>query len=201
MITFMSSLICITNRHLCKENFLDRIRKVSKAQPTAILLREKDLSEGEYMTLAKQVIQICQKDKTLCILHTFAQVAKDLGVSAFHCPLHVLRELSPELKSNFSTLGASCHSLEEALEAQSLGCSYIIVGHIFNTDCKQGLSGRGIDFLRTICQNISIPIYAIGGINNQNYSLIKQSGATGACTMSGLMQCQDVYNYLSHYPN
>ena len=56
----MSDLICITNRKLCSNNFLDQIEMIASAHPKAIVLREKDLSEKEYEQLARQVMQICQ---------------------------------------------------------------------------------------------------------------------------------------------
>ena len=84
-------------------------------------------------------------------------------------------------------LGASCHSVEDALLAESLGCNYIVAGHIFDTDCKKGLPGRGIDFLKDVVNAVAIPVFAIGGINKENYHKIKEAGASGACLMSSLM--------------
>ena len=81
--------------------------------------------------------------------------------------------------------------MEDALEAEKLGCTYLTAGHIFDTDCKRGLPGRGLDFLRTVCGAVSIPAYAIGGVTAENYSAVRQAGAAGACVMSGLMRCAD----------
>ena len=87
----------------------------------------------------------------------------------------VLRKLSEEKRSHFRIIGASCHSVEEAREAVELGCNYIIAGHIFATDCKKGLPGRGLDFLKEVCASVSVPVYAIGGINSENITLIRLS--------------------------
>ncbi|MFR9001159.1 MAG: thiamine phosphate synthase [Anaerobutyricum soehngenii] len=54
--------------------------------------------------------------------------------------------MTPQEKSHFQIIGASCHSLEEAKEAQNLGCTYITAGHIFLTDCKKGLPREGTSF-------------------------------------------------------
>lgn len=188
----MSDLICITNRKLCSNNFSDQIEMIASAHPKAIVLREKDLSEKEYEQLARQVMQICQKHGTQCILHSFSNVAIALGAVAVHMPLPLLQKMTPQEKSHFQIIGASCHSLEEAKEAQDLGCTYITAGHIFLTDCKKGLPGRGLSFLEEICKAVRIPVYAIGGISSQNIESVRKTGAAGACIMSGFMRCKTV---------
>ena len=188
----MSDLICITNRNLCSNNCSDQIEVIASAHPKAIVLREKDLSEKEYEQLARQVMQICQKHGTQCILHSFSNVATALGATAVHMPLPLLQKMTPQEKSHFQIIGASCHSLEEAKEAQDLGCTYITAGHIFLTDCKKGLPGRGLPFLEEICKTVRIPVYAIGGISSQNIESVRKTGAAGACIMSGFMRCKTV---------
>lgn len=188
----LKDIICITNRRLCKEDFLQRIEHIAKARPKAVVLREKDLPEKEYAILAKKVIHICQKYEVPCILHTFTDVAVTLNIKAIHMPLPLLRKMTAQEKKKFAIIGASCHSLEEANEAERLGCTYITAGHIFLTDCKKGLPGRGLPFLKEICQKVSVPVYAIGGISSENIEAVRRTGAAGACIMSGFMTCDNV---------
>ena len=100
----MSDILCVTNRKLCSEDFLARIEKIAASHPKGIILREKDISEAEYMDLAEDVMKICKKYDTPCILHTFADVAKKLDCKALHLPLDILSTLSDEDKSEFSVL-------------------------------------------------------------------------------------------------
>lgn len=195
----MSDILCVTNRSLCREDFLIRIEKIASAHPKGIILREKDMNEGEYRLLAEKVIEICKRHKTPCILHSFVSVAKKLNCTAVHLPLDILRSLSDDEKNMFTTLGASCHSAEDAAQAEKLGCTYITAGHIFDTDCKKGLPGRGIEFLKEVCESVSIPVYAIGGISANNIAEVRKSGAAGACVMSGTMVCESVQEYLSEF--
>lgn len=199
MIIYMSDIICVTNRTLCKENFLERIEKIAKEHPKGIIFREKDLSEQTetYAELAKEVLAICDQYHTPCILHSFVEVAKELNCNAIHLPFPTLRRLSEKDRRYFTVLGASCHSVEEAKEAQRLGCTYIIVGHIFETDCKKGIAGRGLSFLQEVCEAVSIPVYAIGGITTKNINEVRKAGAAGACIMSGLMTCEEPDKYLA----
>ncbi|MDD5889540.1 MAG: thiamine phosphate synthase [Ruminococcus sp.] len=199
MITYMSDIIVITNSSICKEDFLLRIEKLAKAKPKAIVLREKQLSESDYAVLAKKVIEICNKYNTQCILHNFSKVAEKLNHNALHLPLHILATLTDKEKSQYEILGASCHSVEDALKAERLGCTYITAGHTFDTDCKKGLPGRGLDFLKAVCNSVSIPVYAIGGISPENFSMVRNVGANGGCIMSSAMNCTIPQEYLNSF--
>ena len=183
----MSEIICVTNRHLCNDDFLKRIEKICKCRPSSIILREKDMSEDDYTALAAEVINICRSYDVPCTLHSFVNAAIKLKADRIHLPLHILRTLGSEDKRHFSVIGASCHSVEEAEEAISLGAGYITAGHIFDTDCKAGLPGRGLDFLRNVCEHSSVPVYAIGGISPGNIDDVINAGADGVCIMSGFM--------------
>ncbi len=199
MITSMFDILCVTNRKLCTEDFLDRIEKIASARPKAIILREKDLNEEEYKKFACDVIEICDEYGVLCILHSFVNVAKELNCKSIHLPLHILRTMSASDKAKFANIGASCHSIEEAIEAESLGCTYITAGNVFDTDCKKGLPGRGTVFLKIVCKSVPIPVYGIGGISAENIDQVRNTGAKGACIMSGAMICDDVRSYLNSF--
>lgn len=187
MITSMSEIICVTNRNLCVTDFLTQLEKIASAKPDRIILREKDLSADEYSILAQKSMEICKKNGVKCTLHTFTDIAVNLGADSIHVPLHILRELSESIKKHFTEIGASCHSAEDAVEAVILGATYITAGHVFATDCKKGLVPRGLDFLRDVAVAVSVPVYAIGGITAENFAEVIAAGAAGACIMSGFM--------------
>lgn len=195
----MSEIICVTSRQLCREDFGARLRKLAEARPRALILREKDLPAADYRELARQALAVCAAHGVACVLHGFADVAAELGCGALHLPLPRLRELTPEGRAAFPVLGASCHSPAEAREAAALGCTYITAGHIFDTACKQGLPGRGLDFLREVCRETDLPVYAIGGVTPRNYGAVRAAGAAGACVMSGAMTCPDPIVYLAAF--
>ena len=191
----MCKIICVTNRKLCREDFFLRIEKIASAKPHRIILREKDLSESDYEVLAKQVLRICDRYGTECVLHSFHETAIKLGCKKIHLPLHLLRELPDEKKRQFDVIGSSVHSVEDAVEAERLGCTYITAGHIFATDCKKGLEPRGLDFLKNVVQAVKIPVFGIGGICAENIKSVAEI-CLGACIMSGLMVCDDPIKYM-----
>lgn len=179
------------------ENFMQRFAEIIEAGPDALILREKDLNFVEYLKLARQVADLNSHNRSRLILHNYPQAAAAIGCKAIHLPLPVLREIPACERQKFDVLGSSCHSVEEALEAEAAGCTYISAGHIFATDCKKGLPGRGIEFLHEICSQIKIPVYAIGGIKRENIAAVAASGAAGACIMSGFMQAENSREYLN----
>lgn len=93
-----------------------------------------------------------------------------------------------EKYSHIKRIGTSIHSVEDAVFAESHGADYITAGHIFTTDCKKGLPGRGIDWLKSICNAVSIPVYAIGGISDANVSMLSDCNISGYCMMSASMK-------------
>lgn len=195
----MSDIVCVTSRALCREDFFVRMERIAAARPGGVILREKELSEEAYRELAGRVLEICREHGTACVLHGFPGAARALGHGALHLPLPALRRLPEAERRSFSALGASCHSACEAREAERLGCTYVTAGHVFDTDCKRGLPGRGTAFLREVCECVSIPVYAIGGIRPERMEEVRRAGAAGACVMSGVMQCENVGEYLATF--
>ena len=183
----MFKIICVINRHLCGD-LKKRAGELYKAG-IPVILREKDLRDTEYEKLAIDIIEVCPD----VILHTYTATAKRMGVRKIHLPFPMLNE---NIKHNFEIAGVSVHSPEEAKKAEKMGADYVTAGHIFTTDCKKGLEPRGLEFLKETVQAVNIPVYAIGGIKPENIALIEQTGAAGACIMSGFMQCGDTEKYL-----
>ena len=181
--------ICVTNRTLCRDDFLTRIDHIAKkGVADAILLREKDLTEREYLELAEKVLSICKSHNRRCILHTYYKAAKELGCKEIHLPLPLLQKMREEgEKKWFTTVGTSVHSLKQANLAMHLQADYMTAGHIFETDCKKGLPGRGLSFLSKVVCESEVPVYGIGGISADNAGQVMETGAAGVCIMSGFM--------------
>lgn len=186
MYTFHDVMV-VTNRKLCKQELTKQVAKLTKLNPQGIILREKDLSEDQYEKLSIEILEICRQGNVTCILHYYPEVAKRLHCKNIHLPLHKLREIKCD-SSDFTIIGASVHSREEAREAEQLGATYLMAGHVFETDCKKGVTPRGLEFLREICQNVTIPVYAIGGIKESNAEQVMACGAKGICMMSTVME-------------
>ena len=195
----------ISNRKLCEnENLEKQIEKIfsayekkiilKKFEIVALTLREKDLDKNEYLKLIEKVYPICQKYKINLILHQNYDLNLDdkYNIEGIHLSYSIFKSLNENIKAElikkYKRIGVSVHSLNEAKEVESLGASYVIAGHIFETDCKKGLEPRGLKFIKDLSSALSIPIFAIGEIDEKNSQSVIDSGAFSVCMMSNLMK-------------
>ena len=195
----------ISNRKLCEnENLEKQIEKIFSAyekkiilenfEIVALTLREKDLNKNEYLKLIEKVYPICQKYKINLILHQNYDLNLDekYDVEGIHLSYSTFKSLNENIKAElikkYKRIGVSIHSLDEAKEVENLGASYVVAGHIFETDCKKCLEPRGLKFVEDLSSTLSIPIFAIGGIDEKNSQSVIDSGAFSVCMMSTLMK-------------
>ena len=195
----------ITNRKLCENENLERqIEKIFSAykrkiiledfEIVALTLREKDLDKNEYLNLVKKIYPICKKYRIDLILHQNynLNLDKKYKIGGIHLSFDNFKSLNKNIKEElirkYKKIGVSIHSVDEAKEVENLGATYVVAGHIFKTDCKKGLEPRGLNFIKELSFILTIPIFAIGGINEENSSLVLNSGAFGVCMMSSLMK-------------
>lgn len=177
--------IAVTNRSLCRTGLKEQVKKISRlGLCEALILREKDLAEQDYMNLAMSIKLICDKHGIDLFCNNMLSAAEKLG-----CNLQLSYQNFLDLKGKKDQeTWVSVHSLDEAIEAERLGADALIAGHIFVTDCKKGLAPRGLEFLKEVCDAVSIPVFAIGGIDESNSDAVRLAGAQGECRMSWYMR-------------
>lgn len=205
MIENKIKLNIITNRKLCEnENLEKQIEKIFSAyqrkiilenfEIVALTLREKDLYKNEYLNLVKKIYPICKKYRIDLILHQNydLNLDKKYKIEEIHLSYDNFKSLNKnireELIKKYKKIGVSIHSVDEAKEVENLGATYVVAGHIFETDCKKDLEPRGLNFIKELSSILTIPIFTIGGINKENSHLAINSGAFGVCMMSSLMK-------------
>lgn len=195
----------ISNRKLCEnENLEKQIEKIFLAyekkiilknfEIVALTLREKDLNKNEYLKLIEKIYPICQKYKINLILHQNYDLNLDdkYNIEGIHLSYSIFKSLNQNIKAElikkYKRIGISVHSLNEAKDVESLGASYVVAGHIFETECKKGLEPRGLKFIEDLSSTLTIPIFAIGGIDEKNSLSVINNGAFSICMMSTLMK-------------
>ena len=195
----------ITNRKLCEnENLEKQIEKIFSAyekkiilknfEIVALTLREKDLDKNEYLNLVEKIYPICKRYRIDLILHQNydLNLDKKYKIEEIHLSYDNFKSLNKnireELIKKYKKIGVSIHSVDEAKEVENLGATYVVAGHIFETDCKKDLEPRGLNFIKELSSILTIPIFTIGGINKENSNLVLNSGTFGVCMMSSLMK-------------
>jgi len=193
-------IIAVTNRLLCKNNFLNQLEKICQAKPYGIILREKDLTDNEYEMLALNCKKISDKYNVSLFINSKINIAKKLNIKNIQLPFTDFIQNYNKLKI-FNKIAVSIHSKDEAIKACQLGASFLIAGHIFETDCKKGFVPKGLIFLKEAVNSVNIPVFAIGGINLSNASEVQQAGAKGICLMSQLMTCSNPKDIVLEFKN
>jgi len=207
-----SRMIAVTNRHVFDDKeepetaFLCQMAKLAGLRLKAVVLREKDLDEESYTLLAEKILMlgtegspvVCQDSagtaayfKKHLVIHKYPEAALKLGIPRIHLPLSMLTELhngKPETLRAFEVIGTSVHSVEDAREAVRCGADYLFAGNVWETTCKPGLSGRGLQYLQEVSESVEIPVFGIGGISEERMPEVLKTGAAGGCMMSGFMQ-------------
>ena len=191
-------VICVTNRALCKDDFLKRLTAICKAGPKFVILREKTLNEAEYAHLSQRCLTICRQFNVPLVLHSHMQTALTLSVSAIHLPQPLLQAHQKHLNA-FQTVGASVHTVQQAISAQQMGATYLIAGHIFQTTCKANLPPQGVEFLKAVQSAVTIPVYPIGGVNRSTVPELQSAGIQDFCIMSELMTCTQPEETVCYY--
>ena len=184
-------IIAITDRKIsAARDFLDQVEAIAGSSPDMIILREKDLSDAEYRYLAVECQRICSYNNVKFCVNTFLKTAASLNSGRVQISFGSLAANIDRL-GDFEEIWASVHSVNEAVEAERIGATHLIYGNVFDTSCKPGAEGKGVDELREVCSSVRIPVFAVGGIGIDTAGVAIDAGCRGVCVRSLLMQSAD----------
>ena len=142
-----------------------------------IQVREKDLPAVDLLDLVCRIRDIAvnsPQSKTKVLVNGRLDIALIAGIDGVHLPGDGLPAV--QVRPYVRTLGTSCHSTEDAIQAEGAGVDYIIFGPVFDTP---GKSAVGIGALQRVVQAVKIPVLAIGGITPANTVEVIGAGASG----------------------
>ena len=187
-------LYLVTNRYQDSlENFLKKVETACRSGVTIIQLREKNLTTNQYYQLAKQVKEITDAYQIPLIIDDRLDVCLAVDAAGLHIgddelPVSVARQvLGPD-----KILGVTAKTVKRALEAETSGADYLGTGAIFPTTTKENAPITLISTLKTICQRVTIPVVAIGGLTSENIDQLAATGIAGVAVVRDLMQAEDI---------
>ena len=194
----MSYICLITNRNLVSsdEEYFRVIEEAINAGIDHIILREKELPYKIVLGYAIKIKGMIGSRKTKLFINSMYKMKNEIEGIGIHMPYNMFIELKNDINGE---IGVSVHSVEEAINAYKLGASYILCSNIYETNCKKGLKGKGLLFIKDIKRVVPINVIALGGINILNYKEVLNSGADGIGIMSDIMKNDDVYNLVVKY--
>lgn len=186
----LPSTYLISNRQLLPEKMLlVVIEELLVAGLSMLQLREKDLSAAQLFPLAVQLRQLTSRYNCKLLINdridlALASEADGVHLGGHSLPIAVARKLLGADK----LLAVSTHSLAEVTQAAAAGADFVTFGPVFYTPSKAAYGQPvGLSELRQACNISPIPVFALGGINQQNAAATIACGATGVALISALL--------------
>ena len=184
----------VTDRKWLKGRSLAEVVKESlEGGATMIQLREKNLEEGPFLEEAKELQALCREYKVPFIVNDNVDIALEMDADGIHVGQSdmeagmVREKLGPE-----KILGVSAQTVEQAVLAEKRGADYLGVGAVFPTGSKDDAVEVDFRTLKAICEAVTIPVVAIGGITRDNVTQLSGSGICGVAVISALYAQEDI---------
>ena len=158
----------------------------------AVQLREKDLSGRDLYSLAERLRTLCQAYEAALFINDRVDVAMAVdaaGVQLSKASLTIATARA--LLGLQKIIGVSTHSLQEAKDAKQAGADFVLFGPVYFTPSKAAYGApQGLTALKTIVANVSLPVYAIGGIKPENIDATKKLGVRGVAMISAIVSAE-----------
>lgn len=186
-------LYAVTDRsHLGEKSLEQAVAEALEGGVTFLQLREKHLSEEEILAEARALLPLCRAHGVPLIINDSVDIALAAGADGVHVGQEDLeagtarQKLGPD-----KILGVSAHNVAEALRAEKAGADYLGVGAMFPTGTKDNVVPTTPETLRAICEAVSIPVVAIGGVGPDNLPRLAGCGMAGAAVVSAIFSQPD----------
>ena len=188
-------LYAVTDRHWLAEGepLSHAVQQALEGGATLVQIREKNLEEGAFEQEAIELQALCRRHHVPFIVNDNVELALRIGADGIHVGQEdmeagrVREMLGPD-----RILGVSAQTVEEALRAEAAGADYLGVGAVFPTGSKDDAVDVPHETLKAICEAVSIPVVAIGGITYENTEMLKDSGIAGISVISAIFGQKEI---------
>ncbi len=187
-------LYAITDRRwLNGKSLAEVVEESLKGGVTFLQLREKELDSETFLEEALKIKDVCRKYKVPFIINDNVDVAVASDADGIHIGQEdaAIGDVRKRVGAG-KIIGVSAQTVEQAVLAESQGADYLGVGAVFKTGSKDDAEDVSLETLRKICDAVSIPVVAIGGITENNLSLLKGSGISGIAVISAIYAKPDI---------
>lgn len=175
------------------ETLEEQVEQALKGGITMLQLREKDMDYEQLKQEAIALKQLCRSYHIPFIINDYVELAKEIGADGVHigqsdCSvMEARRILGPDY-----IIGATAKTVEQALTAQEQGADYLGSGAVFGSNTKKDAKPMEHELLQKICEAVTIPVVAIGGINGKNVTALKGRGMAGVAVIGGIFGEKDI---------
>ena len=190
----MMRLYAVTDRAwVGKQSLAEQVAAALRGGVTCVQLREKELDEERFLREAEEIFALCKRYRVPFFINDNVALALRCHADGVHVGqddmdvAEVRRLVGQEMM-----IGVSVHTVEEACAAAAGGADYLGVGAMFATSTKTDASLVTKETLRAICDAVSIPVVAIGGINKSNLLELAGTGVDGVALVSAIFSAADI---------
>ena len=187
-------LYAVTDRHwLGNQTLLEQVQEALDGGATCIQLREKQLDDKTFLQEAIEIQKLCKEYHVPFIVNDNVEIAKDMHADGIHVGQSDMEALDVrKALGNDVILGVSAQTVEQAKKAEAHGADYLGVGAVFPTGSKDDAEDVSYETLKAICEAVSIPVIAIGGITQDNVKELAGSGIVGIAVISAIFAQKDI---------
>ena len=184
-----NDLYVITDQN---ENLLEKIENILIAGVKIIQYRFKNGSDKDHLEKAILIKNLCKRYNSLFIINDRIDIALASDADGIHLGQDDLDlDTARKLLGHSKIIGISANNEIDISEGLKKGCDYIGIGPVFKTSTKKNKKPLGIEMIKILTKDLTIPWFAIGGINIKNISLLKESGFKKVALVSQLMNSED----------
>lgn len=187
-------LYAVTDQSWLKEGqtLLSVCEEVLANGATFLQIREKDLSAEAFEAEAARLKALCKQHRVPYVVNDSVEIALAIDADGVHVGQSDIhgRDIRAIIGPD-KILGISAGTVEEAIAAETAGADYIGVGAVFGTSTKKNARSLSVEKLRDICNAVSIPVVAIGGINAGNLPELNGSGVEGVAVVSAIFAAEN----------
>ena len=189
------SLYLVTDRHQTGGRPLQEVvRAALRAGVRAVQLREKDLPTRPLLGLARELTDLARPYGARVLVNDRADVCLAAGSEGTHLPAAGLRPAAARrVLGPDRLIGASAHSADAAVRAETEGADFIVLGPIFDTPSKRAFGHPiGLGELERARMRCRVPLFAIGGVTAARVREVMKAGAHGVAVVGSVMAADDV---------
>tara|TARA_R110002073_G_scaffold316635_1_gene489592 strand:- start:902 stop:1846 length:945 start_codon:yes stop_codon:yes gene_type:complete len=149
-----------------------------------IQVREKTMSSDALRSFSSEVIKLARTYDAKVLISGDLELVHEVGANGVHVAASQLMALS--CRPEHSWCGASCHNAEELFHAEQLGMDFVVLGPVLPTLSHPGATTLGWQKFAALVRNYSLPVYALGGLCQEDLVTAQELGGQGIAMMRGI---------------
>lgn len=187
-------LYAVTDRSwLGEQTLYEQVELALRGGVTCVQLREKELPPAAFLAEAKELKVLCARFGVPLIINDNVELALEVDADGVHVGQEDMD--AQDVRSLIGPdkiLGVTAKTIEQAQNAQRNGADYLGSGAVFGSTTKWNAKPMSRELMQSICESVTIPVVAIGGIHRGNIATLAGTGIRGAAVVSGIFAAVDI---------